>query len=527
MRKLYIIFATGLILSSCNWLDVPPPASVSEQELFKTQEGFQEAVNGIYNSAAHYDLYGGVFSIEMLDAMMQNYAYNASNGQYAKTMDFDFGDGNTRMRFNMVWNKAYSTIANCNLILRNIDSKREEGIFVDGIDDIVEGEARAMRAYVHFDMLRLCVPLDDNGGNNAGRSAIPYVTEYTKDLTPISKASEVIGMIIEDLDMAKELLAEWDPILSSEYQVGYPIHNISTNSTPEQTIRIDGVLLPDFLRNRRHHMNYYAVCGALARVHLWNATAYGVQSSFAEAAANAGEVIDSRKFKWTNNNNLQPADMKTLDRVMYTELVFAFYMENENQIEHLRTNFNNTTNGYYVKRTALNEIYENNRGDIRSRVWFMDDPDNFGSCRILKYLRNSEELGNQHPLVSPAIRLSEMYYILAECQKSGQDLGEQAGDPWATIDIVRDERGLSPLTRGSDDLFKEDLLKEYRKEMFAEGQAFLNYKRLQASFSRQEPYFEFDPSRTGTGNPDGIYEPHVSDGAYSWLPTDETNNRIN
>lgn len=81
---------------------------------------------------------------------------------------------------------------------------------------------------------------------------------------------------------------------------------------------------------------------------------------------------------------------------------------------------------------------------------------------------------NLHYLVAPAIRLSEMYYIAAECT-----FGNDPAQALAYLDEVRQNRGIGQkLEMMNQAAFRQVLIKEYRKEMYAEGQLFFLYKRL-------------------------------------------------
>lgn len=540
MKRIAILILTLSLASCADWLDVPPTNSVSDKVLFETEEGFQEAVIGLYTTAAHNDLYGGVFTMELPDAMMQNYSYGTADViDYLETSQFDFSHVMTRKRFSMVWEKAYNTIANCNLILENLPAKIEEGIFHTDMAEIVEAEARAMRAYLHFDMLRLCAPITGEPGDDAGRMAIPYVKEYSNVVTGVSTANEVVAAAIADLLAAKQLLEGRDPILHEDYLVDYPIPT-GSGVTPEQNITIDGAVLPYFLQNRRHRMNYYAVCGALARVYLWKATALGDAAAFESAAQNAYEVIAANKFKWTGTNNVSgSATLKSYDREFYRELVFAFYIQNKTEVDALRDRYNNIRR-YYIDVAKKNQIYEFGTvgtEDLRFK-WFDDGTGNDSDkSRIIKYLRNPEgddnsstsnamsEMGNLHYLVSPQIRLSEMYYIVAECvyKQPGVTAGEFATG-WDALDFVRDKREIAVLLDPATANFDNELLKEYRKETFAEGQAFLNYKRLYHSIPTTG--FPIQPDDESGNHKKGIYYPTISDnGLYDWLPESESNYR--
>ena len=76
----------------------------------------------------------------------------------------------------------------------------------------------------------------------------------------------------------------------------------------------------------------------------------------------------------------------------------------------------------------------------------------------------------------PLIRLSEMYYIAAECEP---DFNTAKG----YLETVRQHRGLSsyPLTCTDKQQLQDDIEQEYRKEFIAEGQLFYYYKRQNLS----------------------------------------------
>ena len=83
---------------------------------------------------------------------------------------------------------------------------------------------------------------------------------------------------------------------------------------------------------------------------------------------------------------------------------------------------------------------------------------------------------NLHYLMAPAIRLSELYYIAAECNyESNPTLAAEY------LNQVRIQRGIGePADVSTATKFRTELLKEYRKEMYAEGQLYYAYKRLNA-----------------------------------------------
>jgi starch-binding outer membrane protein, SusD/RagB family len=80
---------------------------------------------------------------------------------------------------------------------------------------------------------------------------------------------------------------------------------------------------------------------------------------------------------------------------------------------------------------------------------------------------NFEQLRNNIPI----IRLSEIYYIAAECTPN-------VVDGVGYLNTVRTNRGLTALpTTTTAATLESEILKEYKKETYAEGQLFYYFKR--------------------------------------------------
>jgi hypothetical protein len=84
---------------------------------------------------------------------------------------------------------------------------------------------------------------------------------------------------------------------------------------------------------------------------------------------------------------------------------------------------------------------------------------------------------NRHPLMAPALRLSEMYYIAAECTYDADPQTAQT-----LVDSVRFARNIrAHLATTTKEEFMNELVKEARKDLYGEGQIFYMYKRLNRS----------------------------------------------
>lgn len=458
MKQLVISILISCLSFSCNdWLDVQPEASVSKEELFRFESGFFEALNGVYTRCMQSDLYGGELAVGIPEAMAQNYSNSVYDYTgYLKTSVFDFTDLTFRNRRDGIWRAGYNAITNCNLILENIDRKKE--VFSTDLYELIKGEALALRAYIHFDLLRLFA---DPYLTGASEEAIPYVDTYSNRVTPLSTVEAIIGKVLADLNQAKSLLEKHDPIVTGEYVVGFPGEN---GSTEEASYEL-------FLQNRRHRLNYYAVCGALARVYLY-------QKDYTHALNNALTVIDAHKFSWVDTEIFLESDPAKKDRIMYKELVFGWYADK--QVTAFRDKFNAVTTGFYLNYNYARSIYEVagvGAEDYRFEAWFTQQTlvGNDPCYQVQKYLQDEKQ--NLHYLMIPGIRLSEMYYIAAESVYA-----TDPGQAWEYFNTVRFHRGIGVvLDENSGADFITELLKEYRKETYAEGQLYFNYKRLNQS----------------------------------------------
>ncbi|MCK7557786.1 hypothetical protein MKQ70_23365 [Chitinophaga sedimenti] len=253
-----------------------------------------------------------------------------------------------------------------------------------------------MRAYCHFDALRLFAPSYLTG---AGEKGVPYVTAFSNKVSKINTVKGVVDSVMLDLQEARNLLREYDPILAEGYKVGY---EFATDSSTE----VQGNDM--FIQNRRHRMNYYAVTALMARVSLY-------KGDKENALKYAEEVINSQKFPWTKKVDFVNADETLRDRILYKELIFGlagpgFLRDRLNDIYR-----RGEGQSLYISPAESRTVYETGGAggdDNRYKQWFTETAGSAGSfMQVDKYKRQDDNL---HPLMVPCIRLSEMYYIAAE-----------------------------------------------------------------------------------------------------------------
>lgn len=445
---MYIAAASLLMVTSCGkWLDVKPYDKMAEGDIVSTEAGYMKLLNGIYIELNSEMLYGGALSVEMIEIMGGAYVTGTDKsvwGNYADLASYQYGTEYWRARLNETWNKAYNLILNCNLLLADLEEPQVK--FTGDNYKIIKGEALALRAMLHFDMLRLFGPVYSRHPEHAG---IPYYDSYTVTPNEVLPASEVAARITADLTEARILLAG-DPVRVSGTMMDVPSESTST-----------------FMYYRNLRMNYYAVTALLARSGLY----FGQKE---EAFAYAREVIEASEagiFPFVDKS-LVTGSPEDPDRIFSSEVIFALSHSQRNRL--FRNYFDPSRIPNYVFRMdngLMSDIVfgggaetGGNQDDYRYRVNWVAT----GANRYFYKYSDMNDTGNIRNTMIPMIRLGEMYLIAAEC------CSDDPGPGAVYVNRLRSARGVGNVRT----LTKEILQYEYIRELYGEGQLFFMYKRL-------------------------------------------------
>src|SRR5699024_3709638 len=112
-------------------------------------------------------------------------------------------------KIDAIWSNMYHTIAGVNLALEYID--KQKAIFNPINYDIIKGELLGLRAFLHFDLMRLFSYGNLANREMSGELAVPYITKYTKLPTERRSYKQTFQLLLDDLQKAAELL-KTDPI---------------------------------------------------------------------------------------------------------------------------------------------------------------------------------------------------------------------------------------------------------------------------------------------------------------------------
>lgn len=455
------LLGAGLLfcLSGCNsFLDIQPKGTVEQKTQFEDIQGYRDAMYGIYASMAKTSLYGKELSYGFTDQLGQLfYDKYASMPEVVAANAFKYNDQALSSLIETIWTQAYQTISYVNNVLENIE---KEDLNRDPDYSLVRGEAYALRAFLHFDMMRLFC---DNFRLHPEAGGIPY--SYTFDLKNkrVYTLKECYDNVLEDLTHAEAYLRTDEKMVDSE-----------ANSVYRST--------------RRSHCNKYAVWALKARV-------FHYKGDLDSAAYYAGKVVDSPWLQLTDAKKY--VDVKRYGRDnpemiwgLYTDQLYSTYYDLFLQGDL------GVGNVLWVK-AGVRSIYDiGNSGadswDYRGNAFFTETTET-GLSQEYFFTRLLGKTEQAYYLTGVCLlRLPEMYYILAEASYP-----QDPAKALSYLNDVRNSRGLKNLDAAQvpdAGKFAEALVAERCKEFWGEGQIFFTYKRNHIAFRNAWDNADIQPS---------------------------------
>lgn len=408
---------------SPEFLDTSPKDKLPTQDAFKTLEGAEAAMNGVYATMKHHTYYGRSFYVAF-DTGTDDIKLSTSNSnrfvdESRMTKNAELGSAaNQFLRSYRVIRFANNIIENAEIIPATAAQKNN-----------ILGQAYAIRALVHFDMVRsYAYPYTFSGGlapgaNGAGgHLGVPIILKATIDNAPRSKVADVYAQVESDLKKAEELLIN------------------------------DG---------RFNKISKDAVKGILSKVYLY-------KGDYAKAYAKAKEVIDGGVYSLTPNSSYA----STWENPKNPDAMFSLVQTDSD---------NNQTNalGYIYAPGGYGDLLPTN--DLMSLYSDTDERKKL----FKKQGSNTYTIKFPDKLSStPVIRLADVYLIAAEAAARGASTAQNAQDLLFKIQHRADQSATKPTSTGNDLL--NEILLERRKELAFEGNRMFDLMRYGKGYTRQD-----------------------------------------
>lgn len=434
LRFIYILFALFLMTGCENYLDITPDGQVKRDDLLSTPEGVEDAMYGVYSQLRDPYLYGRELSYSALDVMAQ-YFESKGNNKVEALLKYDYDYSDVESLFEATWINMYKNISNVNSILNS----GLVGSATDYPAKIYRGEALGLRAFMHFDLLRI---FTEQVTVNPEAEGIPYATEFSLNTPNFSKVSQVYDYIIADLLKAEELLADEGQYIGKR----------------------------DFMTMRQIHFNIHAVRATLARVYL-------TKGDYDNALKYANKVIAEGGRTLLKYNEIKGDVEGILSR---KECIFGIQSSTD-FYSNVYSDLWLSTSFYSLNPRPDYDVVYTAGGEEDYRVAAYYETQAVGSVRFVKlidrYKVNGDEYNRPADVIQGInmIRLPEMYYIASECLMNKNLLKEAV----EMLNKARASRGVTEMDVNTTtaSMLADAINNERYKELVGEGQTFFNMKR--------------------------------------------------
>ena len=225
MKKIVkqIIFSIVIVLSfwACeDYLDVPPDATLTEEDVFGSFNSFQGFVDQLYEYMVDYNNHAICVSPnlggETMGSKPWSSGYHGAYGDYwalvsiwSRSIFVGYGSGTQNLRERGVWDMCWDGARICAIAQGNfskLNATQEQ-------KDLIKGQLHFFRAFLHWEVVRSygSIPYIDTllTENNI---RMPRFWQYEKNGKTYRNTQAVYERIVEDLDIAASLLpVRWDP----------------------------------------------------------------------------------------------------------------------------------------------------------------------------------------------------------------------------------------------------------------------------------------------------------------------------
>lgn len=426
MKRIYIksiasVALMGLItFTSCSgYLDTLPSDSLVSDEAITTQDDAETALNGAYYALITDTYYGNDFLVraEVGGEDVQTSAIGKRTENYYRYMYRQNTSPKT------LWSIPYRTINRINVLLKAI----EAGIIPD-TDALkqVKGEALALRALCHFDLLiTYGYPYLKDKGTSLGVPLVEKVLLAT-DLPARATVAEGYAMVLRDLDNAKNLVKE------------------------------------DIVNG---HINRWAIKALIARVNLY-------KGDYESAYTFAKDIVENSPYKLIPNKEY----IASWGIAFTSEAIFELGITSLSSGNRELLGYVANPEGYaaLIATADFINLLNEDPKDVRLGLLAKDSE---GKQRFINKLpgRDGAVAVNNVKIV----RLSDIYLIAAEAALSKATPDQDLADKYLNEIIKRANPNATTIVATQD-----NIMKERRKELVMEGHRMYDVMRLGLTITR-------------------------------------------
>lgn len=194
-NNLYIMLLAGILFfGACSesFLDSEPITSLTEANFYRTKKDAEMAIVGCYDGLQMIYTTQVAFPVLSMILADEGFGGTGANDDYKYQLLDEFDLSRSPAEVNVLnenWEFYYRAIYRVNVLLSKMEQIDWEGD--DAYKNSIESQARFLRAYFYFDMVRLW-------------EKVPLVTAPTEENISQSEPNEIYELIADDLIFAAE-----------------------------------------------------------------------------------------------------------------------------------------------------------------------------------------------------------------------------------------------------------------------------------------------------------------------------------
>ena len=441
--KIIVLLLLGVVVSSCesDFLEPTPSSGVTSGSYYTNATEVETAVVNMYdgiqgvNSTSTNDNHSVMYEFYLTEMRSDNTRTKSSEGEAAQFESYNVEATNGIVRD--YYASFYNTIFRANVVLDNLDVIEDTSLSA-----AFEGEAKFIRAYAYFNLVRLYgdIPLVDRV-----ISILETEVQYTRVAT-----SSVYDLIVSDLTTAVGSLD-------------------NTYRTRASKAAAQGLLAKVYLT-----LGNYTAAQLLCEDLM--GAGYSLEDNFQDIFYNESndEVIFAIGYESDLNSDSQNFSAEWLNAVGRTSGV------------------------NYVTADAVAAL--DAMGGNRTAYSYRPDASQAGQNQVVKYLPNGDEDLGIDPVSSDptlagndwiVLRYADVLLMHVEAIMAG-GAETSSGAALASFQLVRDRAGLTDVVTN---ITKQELLDERRVELAFENQRLFDLMR----FGQAESVFSAFSAANGLG----------------------------
>ena len=448
-----------LAMASCkkSFYDLKPYDGIPASSAINSDADMNVMANGMYAGLRAVNLYGRTLPVKGDLAADNVYLRTGNSGRYLTFRDYSQTAANSEA--NNVWNNAYSVIKNANLIINSTLPSSKS------VDEL-KGEALAVRALMHFELVRNYAHPYTVAPNDPG---VPVVTKFEQNALPArNTVKEVYTQIISDLNAASSL--------------------VKLNQGEQLTIGSTG-LTRDITSE---FFSKYAVRALLAKVYL-------TMGDWANAKTAALDVVNNSGFQLVNATDYTGYWADPSARVNKVETLFEVSADASanDQTDQLSAFYEQPPVGYGDLWITNDLVSQYSATDVRKSVILVGQAPGGQTIYINNKYSNTSNASDKDDI--KVLRFADVVLILAEAYAN---LNDEAN---ALVYLNKVAQKRDPSFTGYTSTgaqLKADIINERRKELAFEGDRYWDLMRLNLPIANhiknQIPFTPFPIDVTNT-----------------------------